>query len=329
MKVGLMGLGSWGTVVGILLARDGHRVAGWTRRPEHRDALRREKENRKYLPGNEFPDLLQIVDRPDQAVDESEIVVFAVPSQAVRETALAVRDHLGPVPVVNLAKGLERDSIKRMLEVLGETLAPGTKTASLVGPSHAEEVIRDHPTAVVATSEDASVAETVQRVFSIDNFRVYTNRDTVGVELAVALKNVIAVAAGVSRGLGYGDNTLGTLITRGLAEMTRLGCAAGAEPETFFGLAGVGDLVTTCGSPHSRNRRLGEAVGRGVPLEEALRGLGMVAEGVATTAAARELARRTGTEMPIVEQMYGVLFEKKPPQRALRDLMAREPRAEA
>jgi glycerol-3-phosphate dehydrogenase (NAD(P)+) len=215
-----------------------------------------------------------------------------------------------------------------MLQVLAEELGEAHPTVSLVGPSHAEEVALDHPTAVVAASRSPETASRVQAAFADETFRIYTNNDVIGVELAVSLKNVIALASGIALGLGYGDNTLGALVTRGLAEMTRLGVRLGARPETFFGLAGVGDLVTTCASPHSRNRRVGEAIGRGRTLEETLAGMTMVAEGVRTTRAARELARETGTDMPIVDRVHAVLFAGESPRAAIRDLMTREPKAE-
>lgn len=324
MTAAVIGLGSWGTAMAAFLAEGGTPVRGWARDPRQRVGLRAERRNQKYLPDLRFPDLLRVEDRLDAALCDAAMIVLAVPSHAVRETARAIRGNVGDALVVNLAKGLEEGTLDRMLDVLAQELGRGARSVSLVGPSHAEEVALGHPTAVVATARRIEDAEAVQRAFSRERFRVYTNADVVGVELAVALKNVIALAAGISSGLGYGDNTLGSLITRGLAEMTRLGRRLGARPETFFGLAGVGDLVTTCGSRHSRNRRLGESVGRGVPLDEAMTALGMVAEGVRTTRAARDLAERTRTEMPIVEQVHAVLFEGKPPREALRDLMLRE-----
>jgi len=280
------------------------------------------------LPGLEFPDLLHVVDSLKAAADGVDWVVSAVPSHAVRPVARELAAVPGASPVVNLAKGLEEHTHRRMLEVLSEELGSDRPVASLVGPSHAEEVALDHPTAVVVTSRDGGFAADVQQAFTDPVFRVYTNPDVVGVEVAVALKNVIALAAGISAGLGYGDNSLGSLITRGLAEMTRLGRELGGRTETFFGLAGVGDLVTTCASRHSRNRRLGESIGMGQPVADALAGMTMVVEGVRTTAAARELADEHGVEMPIVEQVHAVLFGGVGPREALRDLMAREPRPE-
>ncbi len=327
MKVAVLGLGSWGTALAVHLARNGHAVAGWTHDPAQRRALAADRENRKYLPGIAFPEGLTVHDTPADALGGAESTLFAVPSFALRELARAAAPALPAGPVVNVAKGLEIKTKRLMLQVLDEEL-PGRVAVSLVGPSHAEEVARRHPTAVVAASRDVVAAEAVQALFSDQSLRVYTNDDVLGVELAVSLKNVIALAAGIAAGLGFGDNTLGALLTRGLAEMTRLGARLGARPETFFGLAGVGDLVTTCASRHSRNRRVGEELGRGRPLAEVLAGMSMVAEGVHTTRAARELVRETGTEMPIVERVYAVLFEGEDPREAMRALMTREPKAE-
>lgn len=324
MRVGVLGMGSWGTALAAGLARKGVRVQAWTHDPEQRGALARDRENRKYLPGISLPEGLEIRNTPREALESAEMVLLAVPSFAVRETARGVRDALGGIPVVNAAKGLEEGTHRLMLQVLEEELGTDHPTASLVGPSHAEEVARDHPTAIVAASRDSDFAVRVQEAFTDDTLRVYTNEDVLGVELAASLKNVIALASGIALGLGYGDNTTGALLTRGLAEMTRLGVRLGAEASTFFGLAGVGDLITTCVSDHSRNRRVGEAVGRGKTLEEALEGMTMVAEGVRTTRAARELARETGTEMPIVDRVYAVLFEGEPPQDGIRSLMSRQ-----
>jgi glycerol-3-phosphate dehydrogenase (NAD(P)+) len=250
-----------------------------------------------------------------------------VPSFAVREVSRTLQGLPG-VPVVNVAKGLEQTTAKFLLDVLAEELGVDRPVASLVGPSHAEEVARNHPTAVVATSHDPRISRVVQDVMTDDRFRVYTNDDAIGVELAAALKNVIALAAGIAAGLGYGDNTLGALLTRGLAEMTRLGVRMGARPETFFGLAGVGDLVTTCASPLSRNRRVGEAVGRGEPLARILEGMSMVAEGVWTTRAAQELGHRAGVELPIVDRVHAVLFASESPETGIHTLMTRELKSE-
>jgi glycerol-3-phosphate dehydrogenase (NAD(P)+) len=326
MKIAMIGLGSWGTALSVRLGAR-HEIRGWTHDPAQRDALRHDLENRKYLPGVRLPDSLAVVDDPETALAGAEMIVLAVPSFAVREIARGLHPD-ATIPIVNVAKGLEQSTAKFLLTVLAEELGVRHPVASLVGPSHAEEAARHHPTAVVATSHDPRVSRLAQDVMTDDRFRVYTNDDAVGVELAASLKNVIAIAAGIAAGLGYGDNTLGALLTRGLAEMTRLGTRLGARPETFFGLAGVGDLVTTCASPLSRNRRVGEAVGKGRPLSEVLENMSMVAEGVWTTRAARELGHRTGVELPIVERVHAVLFESEPAETGIRLLMTRELKSE-
>jgi glycerol-3-phosphate dehydrogenase (NAD(P)+) len=327
-RVAVLGLGSWGTALAVRLGERGSTVLGWTHDPEQRRALARDRENRKYLPGLRLPERIALEDTPEDAVRGAEMIVLAVPSFAVREIAGAARTAPG-VPIVNVAKGLEEGSRKRMLTVLAEELGPDQATVSLLGPSHAEEVAAGHPTAVVAASRDPEAARETQALFTDATFRVYTHDDVVGVELAAALKNVIALASGIALGLGYGDNTLGALLTRGLAEITRLGLRLGARAETFYGLSGVGDLVTTCASPHSRNRRVGEAVGRGEPLERVLAGMTMVAEGVRTTRAARALGEEVGVELPIVDRVHAVLFEGEDPRDAIRSLMTREPKAES
>jgi len=328
MRVGVLGLGSWGTALAAHLAQGGHPVRGWTHDPVQRQALASDRENRKYLPGLPLPESIQIVDDIGSALEGAELVLMAVPSFAVREVAREAAGTLGSRPVVNAAKGLETGTHLLMHEVLAAELGDAHPVASLVGPSHAEEVAQNHPTAVVAASRHAEVALAVQDVFSDESLRVYTNDDLLGVELAASLKNVIALASGIAAGLGYGDNTSGALLTRGLAEMTRLGVALGARPETFFGLAGVGDLITTCTSRHSRNRRVGEAIGRGQSLEQAMAGMTMVAEGVRTTGAARDLAEAARVDMPIVDRVHAVLYEGESPREAIRVLMSREPKAE-
>lgn len=323
MRIAVLGLGSWGTALAILLGKGNHTILGWTHDPAQRHALARDRENAKYLAGHRLPESMTVVETPAEALSGAEAVLLAVPSFAVRgiaRQALAFQQ----IPVINAAKGLEEKTNRLMLQVLAQELGSDYPTASLVGPSHAEEVAEDHPTAVVAASRNDEIAVLTQEVFTQDNFRVYTNDDVIGVELAASLKNVIALASGIAVGLGFGDNTAGALLTRGLAEMTRLGVTLNARPETFFGLSGVGDLVTTCASRHSRNRTLGESIGRGMNLEEALAGMSMVAEGVRTTRAAKDLAEKTKTTMPIVDRVHAVLFEEEPPQKAIRALMNRE-----
>jgi len=328
-ELAILGAGSWGTALAVLLAPQAPWL--WEHRPDRAAALQRQRENARYLPGVSLPGSVQVTHDLATAARASAALVIAVPSHAVR--LLARRLAALPLPpqqiVVNAAKGLELETGKRLLEVLGEELPHSAPlVVSLVGPSHAEEVARGMPTTVVVAGSDESALRRVQDLFSTETFRVYTNTDAIGVELAVALKNVIAIAAGVMDGLGFGDNSRGALLTRGLAEMTRLGVALGARPETFAGLAGLGDLVTTATSRHSRNRNLGEAIGRGTSLATALAAIGQVAEGVGTTRAALQLARAHGVEMPITAQVHDILFEGKDPRLALRDLMLRAPKAE-
>jgi glycerol-3-phosphate dehydrogenase (NAD(P)+) len=333
VKIGILGLGSWGTALAALLARNGHQVHGWTHDPEQRRLLRAERENRKYLPGVHLPGGVTIEETIGSVVIGAAAVVFAVPSHALREVALmAAPDLPREALVINVAKGLEETSLARMSEILCQVLpdrgGDGSGVVSLLGPSHAEEVSRDHPTALVAASLDPEAARGTQAIFNCETLRVYTSPDLVGVELAAGLKNVIAIAAGISFGVGYGDNSFGALVTRGLAEMTRLGVAMGGRPETFAGLSGLGDLVTTCVSRHSRNRFVGEEIGKGRKPGEVISGMSMVAEGVRTTRAVRGLVARAGIEMPIADQVHEVLFSGKDPRAAIRDLMLRDPKAE-
>lgn len=327
----ILGAGSWGTALAVLLGP--RRPTLWDHVDTRAAAIQASRANERYLPGVRLPDGVRVTGHLSAALRGSDLLVIATPSHTVRELARRLCETPGFGPeqiVVNAAKGLEEATGKRMSEVLGEELPQAAgRIVSLVGPSHAEEVARGMPTTVVVAGPDADVLRRVQEVFSTETFRVYTNEDLLGVELATALKNVIAIAAGIADGLGFGDNTKGALLTRGLAEMARLGRVLGARPETFAGLAGLGDLVTTSISRHSRNRNLGEAIGRGATLADALASLGMVAEGVRTTRAVLEIGRARGLDMPITSQVYQLLFESKDPRQAIRDLMLRAPKAEA
>lgn len=326
-KIAVVGAGSWGTALAVLLARKGFRVVLWARREELANNLRQYKENSAYLPGVILPDSILIETDLTETVDGAEVVVLSVPSHAVREAARMLRPHLKPETiVVNTAKGLEVDTGLRLSQVLAEEGME--KLAVLSGPSHAEEVGRGLPTTVVVTSRQKKVAEYVQVIFMCPSFRVYTNPDVIGVELGGALKNIIALATGMSDGLGLGDNARAALMTRGLAEIARLGVAMGANPLTFAGLAGVGDLIVTCSSMYSRNRRAGISLGKGYPLEEVINKMGMVVEGVRTTAAARKLAQQLGVPMPITEEVYQVLYEGKPVRQCVAALMERKPTME-
>jgi glycerol-3-phosphate dehydrogenase (NAD(P)+) len=318
--------GSWGTALSRVLADNGHQVKLWTRSAEQADAINRERRNAKYLPDASLPDAVQATARIADAVSDADAVVFVAPSAAMREVARLAAPHIRPgALIVHATKGFEGETLKRMSAVIAEELGvPQRQVAVLSGPSHAEEVAERHPTTVVAACEDMARAEAVQDLFINDSyFRVYTNPDVVGVETAGAIKNIIALGAGLSDGLGYGDNAKAALITRGLAEIARLGASMGASPLTFAGLAGVGDLIVTCTSRHSRNWRAGSMLAQGEKLDEVLRRMGMVVEGVRTTKAARALAAKYRVEMPITEQLHAVLFEGKPPEQAVGALMGR------
>jgi len=302
-------------------------VKVWEYDGEQSERVNKTGENEKFLPGVVVPSAVCFTPDIWEAAQGREVIVFAVPSHTVRAVAKNLAKlELSCSLVVSGSKGIEDDSLMRMSEVLADELPKDltNKIVVLAGPSHAEEVGRMCPTAVVAASTDPALAKQVQQLFSTTYFRVYSNEDVAGVELGVSIKNVIAIASGICDGIGYGDNTKAALITRGLAEITRLGVALGARRETFFGLAGVGDLVVTCLSRHSRNRYVGEQVGKGRSLESVLSEMVMVAEGVRTTRSALHLARRHEVEMPITEQVYAVLFEGKDPHAAMDELMGRE-----
>jgi len=325
-SVAVLGAGSWGTTLAVLLAEKGFRVALWARRREAAEELRWRRENLAYLPGIVIPFEVLVTADLEEALHSADVVVLSVPSHAVRETVRRARPYLpAPALLVNTAKGLEEGTRLRLSQVIAQELGgdASARVAVLSGPSHAEEVSRHFPTTVVVASADPGTAEAVQDLFVTHHLRVYTNPDLVGVELGGALKNVIALASGMADGLGFGDNTRAALITRGLAEITRLGVRLGASPLTFAGLAGLGDLVVTCTSPHSRNRQAGLLLGRGHTLEQTLRQVGMVVEGVRTTRAACELAQAHGVEMPIAREVYRVLFEGCLPQEGVARLMLR------
>ncbi len=325
-RVTILGAGSWGLAVARLLDRNGHRVTVWEFDPEEYRLVKEHRTHPKKLPGCRLPDSVEISNDLAGAVDGAELLVLAIPAQVLRTALGSLRGKISPdVGLVNLAKGIEIGTLKRMSEVIDDVLGHDpSRIVTLSGPSHAEEVVKDMPTTVVAGGIDERFVTEVQEIFSGPTFRVYFCDDLLGVELGGALKNIIAIAAGIMSGLGMGDNTFGALITRGLAEITRLGTAMGAKPLTFGGLSGVGDLVTTCVSQHSRNRYVGERIGRGEKLADVLAGMTMVAEGVQTTRSGYELSRLHDIEMPITEQVYRVLFEDKAPVEAVADLMGRE-----
>jgi glycerol-3-phosphate dehydrogenase (NAD(P)+) len=328
--VAVLGAGSWGVTLARLLAENGARVRLWCYLPEEYEMLAETRERRDILPGLVLPDAVEISDDAEAVAAGAAAVFFVVPSFGVRSTARAVAAVCdGDQIAVSAAKGLEEDTYLRMTEVLEEELGAGARGyVSFSGPSHAEEVARRIPTTIVAASRGESCAREVRDLTLSPYLRVYTNDDVVGVEYGGALKNVIAIAAGVVDGLGYGDNTKAALITRGLAEISRMGVACGANPLTFAGLSGLGDLVVTCMSEHSRNRYVGEELGRGRCLDDVLASMKMVAEGVRTTKVAYGLSKKVGVEMPITAEMYRVMFERKDPRLAVNELMARRPKPE-
>ncbi len=322
-KVAIIGAGSWGTALSVVLADKCEKVTLWTRRRELCLSIREDRQNRDYLPGLTLPTNVYATDDLAEAVSDKDILVLVTPSHAIRATARMLSPLLREGTIlVNCAKGLEEETLLRMSAVLAEEL-PAHPVSVLSGPNHAEEVGRHIPTATVVSAADQALAKLVQDLFMTPYFRVYTNRDLVGVELAGALKNVIALGAGVTDGLGFGDNTKAALMTRGLTEIARLGIRLGADSLTFAGLAGIGDLMVTCTSTHSRNRSLGFALGQGGKLEEILAGMRMVAEGVRTTRAAWNLAEQNGVEMPITWEIFQVLFKNKDPRSAVESLMKR------
>lgn len=330
MRAAVIGAGGWGTAISLLLAERAHEVTLWARSAERAEEINITGKNERYLPGISIPTTIRVTHESAE-LRGMDMYVFAVPSQLLRTVAAQLKDVIvnENALYVSASKGIERGSLLRMTEVMHETLGIDHKRLlSLSGPSHAEEVARKIPTVVVAAGSDERSATIVRDAFLLPYFRVYSSTDVLGVELAGALKNVIAICAGILDGEGYGDNTIAALVTRGLAEMRRLGVALGAESETFSGVAGLGDLVVTCLSKHSRNRRVGYELGQGKTLEEILAGMTMVAEGVTTTESAKALAVKYNIEMPIVEEIYKILFENKDHRQATTDLMLREPKDE-
>ncbi len=327
-QVGIIGAGAWGTTLAIHLADAERPVGLWAHTSEASERLAHARENARYLPGVIFPPNLRVLSTDDELREPHRLYVLAVPSSHVRVTLRRVGPALHPgVPILSVVKGIEEGTHRRMSQVVTEEL-PGRGVAALSGPNLAREIAAGKPAGSVVASEDTALAAELAAVLSSDRFRVYTNPDIVGVELCGALKNVVALAAGMVDGLGFGDSAKAGIITRGLAEMTRLGVAAGAHPLTFAGLAGVGDLIATCMSPLSRNRHAGELIASGVPWPEAGERLTGVAEGVATVGGALELAAAHEVELPIAEQVRAVVFDQRPPMAAVADLMARSTKDE-
>ena len=330
-NISLLGDGGWGTALACLLAGNGHRATLWGFFPEIMAETSRLRENRNFLPGISIPETVRLTADLSEALLGADLVVFSTPVlhlRSVAESAALILRKAPPRRVMTVAKGIERETLLRGSEILRQVLGVAD-VGLLLGPSHAEEVARRLPCSVVAAAGEEEFAREIQRAFMNERFRVYTSTDTTGVEVGAAVKNVIAIAAGLCHGLGFGDNAKAALLTRGLAEITRLGMAMGARRETFFGLSGLGDLITTCISPYGRNLKVGQEIGKGKKLDAVLAEIApMVPEGVWTTRAVCALAERRRVEMPIAQAVRSVLFENTPPLLAARSLMTREPKAE-
>lgn len=328
-RIAVLGAGSWGLAVAGLLADNGHDLSLWEYKPDECDRLIKNRGHAQKLPDFVLPESVTIGSDLSLALKDRSLIVITIPAQSVRSVLRQMPAGEFGYDIVSLSKGIEVNTLQRMSEVINEELAIGfNRVAVLSGPSHAEEVVRGMPTTVVAAGKNEALVEKIQDLFSGNNFRVYKSDDMIGVELGGSLKNIIAIAAGIASGLDMGDNTTGAILTRGLAEISRLGIAMGAKAKTFSGLSGVGDLITTCISPHSRNRFVGEAIGRGRPLDDILEKMTMVAEGVQTARSGHALAEKHNVEMPITDQIYQVLFENKPAADGVNELMGRSLKSE-
>lgn len=327
-RISVLSAGSWGTALSLLLAWKGYPVTLWVWSEQHAEDILRTRENH-YLPGYNIPENISITTSMSEAVADAEKIVFVAPSSAAIDVAKLLKESIRPgIPVITATKGLDGDTGLTISQTLRSILGESHPLIALSGPNLAIEVAKRVPTATVAASTDEAASRDVQKLFMCPSLRVYTNADIIGVELAGALKNIIALGAGIGDGLGYGDNTKATLLTRGLAEITRLGIRLGAKQATFMGLAGIGDLMATCASPLSRNRRVGIGLGRGRKLQDVLDEIGQVAEGIPTCQAAYALSNKLQIPMPITEQIYRVLFEGESPEEAVKILMTREPKDE-
>jgi len=330
-RIAVIGAGSWGTALGIVAARAGHEVLLWSHNGAVVESINREHINSRYLTEAQIPDSVLATSDIVEAVDKADLVILAAPSHATRELLETMAPGLRTeMIIVSATKGIEIDTGKRISQIVTEVVPPETRPrfVTLSGPSFAKEVTENHPTAVVAASDDRDASRTVQADLSFDNFRIYTNDDVVGTEIGGSVKNVMAIAAGMVAGLGYGSNSIAALITRGLAEMTRLALREGAKLETMMGLAGLGDLVLTCTGNLSRNRFVGQELGKGRNLNEIAAGMNEIAEGVKTTLAVNRLARRLGVDMPITNEVHAVLYEGKLASDAAKELMSRPLREE-
>ena len=327
-KTGVIGAGSWGIALAKLLHDNGHEVTVWSILPDEIEMLKKNHEHLDKLPGVKLPEDMEFTTDLNEAAEGKDVLVLAVPSPFIRNTAHSLKEVVADNQIiVNVAKGIEEATLMTLSQVIEEEV-PQARVAVLSGPSHAEEVGRGLPTTIVVGSKDKETAEYLQNIFMNQVFRVYISPDVCGIELGAARKNVVALAAGIADGLGYGDNTKAALITRGIAEIARLGVAMGGKPETFSGLSGIGDLIVTCASKHSRNRKAGVLVGQGKTMEEAMAEVKMVVEGVYSAKAANRLALKYQVSMPIIEQVNAVLFENKPAAEAVKDLMLRDKKLE-
>lgn len=328
MNISVIAAGSWGTALAILLDGNGHNVTIWSKFEDEVSMLKTNREHVDKLPGVKLRDSINITTSLEEATKDKEMLVFATPSSFVRETANLFKEYIKPNQVIiSVSKGLEDNTLYTLQQVINDVL-PENEVVVLSGPSHAEEVARGIPTSVVVASHNANTVKRVQDVFMNDFFRVYGSQDVIGLEMGGAVKNVIALAAGISDGLGFGDNSKAALMTRGMAEISRLGVAMGANVATFNGLSGIGDLIVTCTSKHSRNRLCGYLIGKGATLEEALAEVKMVVEGVYSAKAVLHMAKKYNIEMPIIEQINEVLFKNKKPIDAVTELMTRDKKFE-
>ena len=327
-KISVIGAGSWGTALAVVLQKNGHDVTIWSIDEKEIAMLKKEREHKDKLPGVKIDESINLTTDLKEAADGKDMLVIAVPSPYVRSTAKSLAPFVTDGQLlVSVAKGIEEGTLMTLSQILKEEIK-NAKVAVLCGPSHAEEVGIGLPTTLVAGAEKKEIAEFVQTVFMNERLRVYTSPDVLGMELGASLKNVIALAAGMADGLGYGDNTKAALITRGIAEISKLACKMGANPKTLNGLTGIGDLIVTCASKHSRNRKAGMLIGQGYTMEESMKEVKMIVEGVYSTKAAIELGKKYDVSMPIIEQVNAVLFENKPAKEAVMDLMLRDKKVE-
>ena len=328
-KITILGDGGWGTTLAILLARKGYRITLWGAFKDNIAEVNKTRINQKFLPGIRLPSSIILTSDLVLALKAADLIVLAIPSQFIRQLLKRLKElNINSIPFLSVVKGIETETLMRVSEIIYQELGKSLKLAVLSGPTIALEVAKEVPTTAVVSSSSEKLSKSVQRVFTTSRFRVYTNPDVVGVELGGSLKNVIAIACGISDGLGFGANTKAALLARGLAEISRMGIAAGAKKETFSGITGLGDLVTTCISQHSRNRSVGEQIGKGGKLKNILSRMNMVAEGVATAKAAYLLGKKYRISMPITNEVYSVLYKNKDPFKAVNDLMTRQRKEE-